>query len=96
VVKVSALIVTRARGVRKRFVTPWPRDFPGGYEPSVVTSADDLSQKMDALGEALRDAGVPEERIASILAKAASASLHALLLEAMVEGDVRLVGAATH
>jgi hypothetical protein len=51
-------------------------------------SAETLSEKIDALADALRAAGVPPERIASILASAATATMHALVLDALVEETV--------
>jgi len=50
-----------------------------------VTSAESLSERIDALAAALRAAGVAPERIASILDTAATATMHALVLEAIVD-----------
>lgn len=86
-------IVTRARGVRKRFVTP---DTRSGYrnrrsspERSHVASAESLSERIDALAAALHAAGVAPDRIASILGTAATATMHALVLEALVDEGAR-------
>jgi hypothetical protein len=49
-----------------------------------VASAESLSERIDALAAALRAAGVDPDRIASILGKAATATMHALVLEALV------------
>ena len=44
-----------------------------------------LTKRIDALAAALRAAGVPPERSADLLAKAAAATMSAVLLEALVE-----------
>jgi hypothetical protein len=49
--------------------------------PSPETFAD----RMDALAAALRDAGVEPERVARILGSAAAATMHALVLDAVLE-----------
>jgi hypothetical protein len=49
--------------------------------PSPQTFAD----RMDALAAALRDAGVEPERVARILGSAAAATMHALVLDAVLE-----------
>ena len=51
-------------------------------------SAETLSEKIDALADALRAADVPPERIASILASAATATMHALVLDALLDETV--------
>jgi non-ribosomal peptide synthetase component E (peptide arylation enzyme) len=89
--KVSPWIVTRARGVRKRFVTPGTRL---GYT-SRLTSAESLSERIDALAAALREAGVAPDRVASILGLAATASMHALVLEAIADGGAPVTAAPT-
>jgi hypothetical protein len=48
-------------------------------------SAASLTEKMDALGDALRAAGVDPERIAKILGSAAEAAMHALVLDAVLD-----------
>jgi hypothetical protein len=50
-----------------------------------VTSAESLSERIDALAAALREAGVAPDRIASILDRAATATMHALVLEALID-----------
>lgn len=50
-----------------------------------MTSAESLSERIDALAAALRAAGVASDRIASILGTAATASMHALVLESLVD-----------
>ena len=59
-----------------------------------VTSATDLfiqfpipTDRIDALAEALRAAGVGDDRIATILGSAATATMQALLLDAVVEAN---------
>jgi hypothetical protein len=54
-----------------------------------VASADTLTERMDALAEALRAAGVPPDRIANILGSAAKATMHALVLDAVLEENAR-------
>ncbi len=44
-----------------------------------------LTERIDALAAALRDAGVPPERSAALLADAAAATMSAVLLEALLE-----------
>jgi hypothetical protein len=50
-----------------------------------VTSAESLSERIDALAAALRAAGVAPDRVASILGTAATASMHALVLDSLVD-----------
>ena len=50
-----------------------------------MTSAETLTERIDALAAALRAAGVAPDRIASILGAAATASMHALVLETLVD-----------
>ena len=52
-----------------------------------MTSAESLSERIDALAAALREAGVAPDRIASILGTAATATMHALVLEALADGS---------
>lgn len=52
-----------------------------------MASAESLSERIDALAEALRAAGVAPDRIASILGTAATATMHALVLEALADGE---------
>jgi hypothetical protein len=50
-----------------------------------VTSAHTLADRIDALADALGVAGVAPDRIATILASAAAATMNALLLDAVLE-----------
>ena len=50
-----------------------------------MASAETLAEKIDALADALRAAGVAPDRIASILGTAATATMHALVLDAVLE-----------
>jgi hypothetical protein len=50
-----------------------------------MTSAESLSERIDALAAALREAGVAPDRIASILDTAATATMHALVLETLAD-----------
>ena len=52
-----------------------------------MASADTLTDRIDALAAALRDAGVGEDRIATILGSAAAATMQALVLDAVVEAN---------
>jgi hypothetical protein len=52
-----------------------------------VATAEVLSERIDALAAALREAGVKPERIASILDTAATATMHALVLEALSDDN---------
>ena len=47
--------------------------------------ADKLTERIDALADALRAAGVPQDKAASLLGSAATASMHALVLDAVLE-----------
>lgn len=51
------------------------------WMPSPQTFAD----RMDALAAALRDAGVDDDRVARILGSAAEATMHALVLDAVLD-----------
>jgi hypothetical protein len=55
-----------------------------------VATAETLTERMDALERALRDAGVAPDRIASILSSAATATMHALVLDAVLEGNAHV------
>ena len=44
-----------------------------------------LTEKIDALADALRAAGIEPERVAKILGSAAEATMHALMLDAVLE-----------
>jgi len=50
-----------------------------------ASAAVTLTERIDALAAALRDAGVPPERSAALLADAAAATMSAVLLEALLE-----------
>jgi hypothetical protein len=52
-----------------------------------VASADTLTDRMDALADALRAAGVAPDRVAGILASAATATMNALVLDAVLEDN---------
>jgi hypothetical protein len=50
-----------------------------------------LTERIDALAAALRAAGVSPERSSSLLAAAASATMHALTLDALLEEGPKAV-----
>jgi hypothetical protein len=50
-----------------------------------VATAESLTQRMDALAVALRTAGVAPDRMTTILEAAAAATMHALMLDAVLE-----------
>jgi hypothetical protein len=52
---------------------------------AVESKAIVLTERLDALAAALRTAGVSPEQSASLLASAASATLHALTLDAILD-----------
>jgi hypothetical protein len=52
---------------------------------SDVTTAESLTVRLDALAAALREAGVDPERAASLLGSAATATMNALVLDAVLE-----------
>jgi hypothetical protein len=54
---------------------------------AVESTAIVLAERIDALAAALRAAGVSEARSSSLLASAASATMHALTLDALLEGS---------
>jgi hypothetical protein len=52
---------------------------------AVESTAITLTERIDALAAALRAAGVSQEEAASLLASAATASMHALMLDAVLD-----------
>jgi hypothetical protein len=52
---------------------------------AIESTAFTLTERVDALAEALRAAGVSQEQAASLLASAATASMHALMLDAVLD-----------
>ena len=48
-----------------------------------------VSERLDALAAALRDAGVSPERSAGLLASAATAAMSAVMLDALLEENHR-------
>ena len=50
-----------------------------------MTTTDSLTARMDALAAALSAAGVDADRVAGILGSAATATMNALLLDAVLE-----------
>jgi non-ribosomal peptide synthetase component F len=54
---------------------------------AVESKAIVLTERLDALAAALRAAGVSPEQSASLLASAASATMHALTLDAILDGQ---------
>jgi len=63
-----------------------PRSFSSVFTSTAVEStAIVLAERIDALAAALRAAGVSEARSSSLLASAASATMHALTLDALLE-----------
>jgi hypothetical protein len=57
-----------------------------------MASADTLTDRMDALAEALGAAGVAPDRIAGILASAATATMNALVLDAVLQDNASVPG----
>jgi truncated hemoglobin YjbI len=49
------------------------------------TTAHTVTERVDALADALRAAGVPPEASAQLLASAATAAVHAVMLDALLE-----------
>jgi hypothetical protein len=49
------------------------------------STARNVAQRVDALAEALRAAGVPPDRSAGLLAAAATAAMNAVMLDAVLE-----------
>jgi DNA-binding ferritin-like protein len=60
---------------------------------ALESAAFTLTERVDALAEALRAAGVSQEQAASLLASAATASMHALMLDAVLDDFVKPVPA---
>lgn len=58
---------------------------------AVESTAIVLTERIDALAAALRAAGVSPERSSSLLASAASATMHALTLDALLEEEPKAV-----
>jgi hypothetical protein len=56
---------------------------------AVESSAITLTERVDALAAALRAAGVSQEQAASLLASAATASMHALMLDAVLDDQLK-------
>jgi len=52
---------------------------------ALESTAFTLTERVDALADALRAAGVSQEQAASLLASAATASMHALMLDAVLD-----------
>jgi L-aminopeptidase/D-esterase-like protein len=52
-----------------------------------MAALDTLTDRIDALAEALRAAGVSDDRIATILGSAAAATMQALVLDAVLEAN---------
>jgi hypothetical protein len=63
------------------------RKWPPRAEPEGVAAADTLTDRIDALADALRAAGVSPDRMASILASAATATMNALVLDAVLDAN---------
>jgi hypothetical protein len=61
---------------------------------AVESTAITLAERIDALATALRAAGVSQEQAASLLASAATASMHALMLDALLDDRPSAAGAA--
>jgi hypothetical protein len=57
---------------------------PMAMESTAIT----LTERVDALAAALRAAGVSQEQAASLLASAATASMHALMLDAVLDDQL--------
>jgi hypothetical protein len=53
-----------------------------------MSTTETLTHRLDALAGALRDAGVDADRVATILGSAATATMNALLLDAVVEENL--------
>jgi hypothetical protein len=49
-----------------------------------------LTERIDALAAALRAAGVSQEQSSSLLASAAAATMHAVMLDAVLEEQARV------
>jgi hypothetical protein len=62
---------------------------------AVESNAITIAERIDALAAALRAAGVSQEQAASLLASAATASMHALMLDALLDERPRAAAMAT-
>jgi hypothetical protein len=62
---------------------------PGREHPTMAaaSTARNLTDRVDALAAALRDAGVSPERSAGLLSAAAEATMHAVMLDALLEEE---------
>ena len=60
---------------------------------AVESAAIVLTERIDALAAALRAAGVSQEQSSSLLASAASATMHALTLHALLEEQPKTAAA---
>ena len=67
---------------------PWAKLQPMAVESTAIT----LTERIDALGAALRAAGVSQERASSVLASAAEAAMHALTLDALLDEHPKAEG----
>jgi hypothetical protein len=61
---------------------------------AVESTAVALTERIDALAAALRAAGVSQEQSTSLLASAASATMHALTLDALLDEQAPAAAAA--
>jgi len=61
---------------------------------AVESTALVLTERIDALAAALRNAGVSQEQSASLLASAASATMQALTLDALLDEQPRTIAEA--
>jgi non-ribosomal peptide synthetase component F len=59
------------------------------------STAQRLAERVDALAAALREAGVPPEQAAGLLASAATATMHAVMLDALLDDRSVSVETAT-
>jgi hypothetical protein len=50
-----------------------------------MATAESLTERIDALAEALRAAGVSADRVSTILGSAATATMHALMLDVVLD-----------
>ena len=55
-----------------------------------MSRAQSLTERLDALAEALRAAGVPPDRIATILGSGATATMNALMLDAVLDENLHV------
>lgn len=56
---------------------------------AMESTATTLADRIDALAAALRAAGVSHEQAASLLASAATAAMHALMLDAVLDDHLK-------